>query len=464
MPGRFTRPGARLQNLHGMPVCLVLLRQGHQSNIEATNWRALLHSTGPSQKAVKSAPREDYYGTIGIGIPPQYFNVTFDTGSSKLWVPGESCQSPACLQHNILIHNKSSTLELIPEPESRFHIEYATGGVTGTKVRDVVQIGELQVLGQPFAITSWEASEFNLPQTKFDGILGLGFPYADDGGADGAGESANTSLVLRVYEQGMINQPMFAFYLSRNTSHPGEIVLGGYNERAFTGDLTWIDLVESHGHHWEVELGGIYYGSPQNSANLLVSDEEGHDDDDDDDDDDDNNNDEGANRGGPDDTSTASTPEAAVLRRDTTIEQRCQDCGTLNEARQTAILDTGTSYIIGNNKIVRKLNAAIGVAEGSGHIDCALAESLEPLYIALGGPEHSDSTSMFKLTPQEYVIRTQRKFDGGTMVDVCKLGWAGISDQQQFWILGDVFLRSVYSVFDIERRRVGLASPVPILS
>jgi len=100
----------------------------------------------------------------------------------------------------------------------------------------------------------------------------------------------------------------------------------------------------------------------------------------------------------------------------------------------TAIVDTGTSLIVGPSAMVTKLQAAINFQT------CNIA-TLPNILIQLDGVT-------LTLQPSTYVI-----VNGGT----CQLGISG-STTNTFWILGDAFIRGFYTVFDKGTNRVGFAA------
>ena len=164
-------------------------------------------------------PRDNsqYFTTIGIGTPRQYFKVVVDTGSSNLWVPGHQCNSTACRGHAKYDATVSSTFE---KNGSWFSTEYGTGGVSGNISRDTLWIGELPIEHQLFAEVTYE--DPLIGGGSFDGIIGLGH-------ADVANNGIRPPF-YRMLDQQLIDKPVFSFYLG--DAAKGRVILYiGWHQR-----------------------------------------------------------------------------------------------------------------------------------------------------------------------------------------------------------------------------------------
>ncbi|NXX39185.1 PEPA protein, partial [Tricholaema leucomelas] len=108
-----------------------------------------------------------------------------------------------------------------------------------------------------------------------------------------------------------------------------------------------------------------------------------------------------------------------------------------------AIVDTGTSLLVVPNSILGTILASLG-ANSNGQVSCGAVNTLPSIVYYI-------NNQAFSVPPSAYVIES----DG-----YCTLGFQGMdvpTEAGELWILGDVFIRQYYTIFDRANNRVGLS-------
>ncbi|KAF6292704.1 cathepsin E [Rhinolophus ferrumequinum] len=119
-----------------------------------------------------------------------------------------------------------------------------------------------------------------------------------------------------------------------------------------------------------------------------------------------------------------------------------------------AIVDTGTSLITGPSDEIKQLQKAIGAepVDGEYAVECDYLNVMPDVTFTINGVPYT-------LQPTAYTL-----LDFVNGMKFCPSGFQGLDIQPPagpLWILGDVFIRQFYSVFDRGDNRVGLAPAVP---
>lgn len=307
------------------------------------------------------------YSTIALGTPPQDFKVVLDTGSSNLWVPGAECGSIACYLHSTYNAEDSSTFQ---KNGSEFAIRYGSGSVKGYISQDTLQIGDLTIENQDFGEATEEPG-LAFAFGRFDGILGLGY--------DTISVNRVTPPFYNMINQGLIDEPVFAFYIGDDGSE-SEAIFGGVDTSHYTGKM--INLPLRRKAYWEVDLDSITF-----------------------------------------DQETAEFDNTGV------------------------ILDTGTSLIALPSALAELVNKQIGAKKGFNGaytVDCSKRTSAPDMTFTLSGYN-------FTISASDYILEIQGS---------CLSGFIGLDIPEPagpLIILGDVFLRKYYSVYDLGNSVVGLA-------
>ncbi|KAJ3143096.1 Vacuolar protease A [Physocladia obscura] len=122
----------------------------------------------------------------------------------------------------------------------------------------------------------------------------------------------------------------------------------------------------------------------------------------------------------------------------------------------SAAIDTGSSLIIVPNTDATAINSLIGAkknAQGQWTVECSDIPNLPDISIVIGGVPHV-------LTGKDYVLNVGGGSLTTTEAGSCVSGFMGMDLPISIWVVGDVFLRKYYTVYDLGNHRVGFGLAV----
>ncbi|KAF5315415.1 hypothetical protein D9619_007345 [Psilocybe cf. subviscida] len=248
----------------------------------------------------------DILSTIPINVGGKIFSLNLDTGSSDMWIASDICHENACANSNVARYSKSqSSLTTDLYIDMKYGDSHSGTYASGTIGFDMVALHDgLNLARQPLGLI--DDTTNLLVQYNASGIIGLGFPAGSDiqetmelnkqsGMINDTGgfilsTPSNGPFVPRLAMHGLLQEPMFAISLDRDTTQiggHGTLSLGKIPDGVDDGSLTWIPVrlysAEDGGmpppsfapnqlypFRWEIELDGVFLDGERLSDSAIL--------------------------------------------------------------------------------------------------------------------------------------------------------------------------------------------------
>jgi len=346
----------------------------------------------------------EYLGDVAIGTPPQKFQMLMDTGSSNVWVVSDPLlggpNGAASFNANI-----SSTFN---KSHTGFFLGYGSGNVYGRWAFDNIMAGGLTAQHFQFGLVSYsiEARDF-FKTLRGSGILGLGFESLGGG---------MTTFIDALFNQQVITKRCFSLFMSTEGTTGSEILLGGTDMSHATEDFQFVPLIFKK--FWLVAITDFFVEHPNTGKGISLC-----------------------------------------------------TYGCLG------IVDSGTSFFGVPNtkyeKIVRAISHRKPCMSIQGGLFCRrttnVTETYPTFFINMfagdnDGPTGVSKKASFSLGPENYMFPAFYDNKGRLY---CYIGLQPLPPTfsvkgYDMYVLGTTFLKTYYTLFDMDNGQVGFARAAPV--
>ncbi|EEB07177.1 aspartic protease Sxa1 [Schizosaccharomyces japonicus yFS275] len=364
-----------------------------------------------------------YFTNLTIGNPSKQYSLVMDTGSPYTWITASNVTSfntsevglsytdglnTSALREGVCgtyqcYNYTSTTLEVTNSSVVGFLSTYGDNTtVVGFNVVDELDIGGLSLNNFEFGLGTREFVSEDVPVTG--GILGLSPPISIYGISDTNRlvDFAAPTLLEQLKTAGIVTSTAFSLSLD---SAGGELVIGGYDTDKYTGDMHWLSISNSG--------SNSYYGVKIASMSINT-----------------------ANT-----TSTTSNSALSNFQKRNTIS-------TSVSINDIIILDSGTTLVyIPSDALEAIVNAYGGILDTSSYayVLCDSISDEDTITFQF------NNNASFNISVNDMVFYRDNSQGQG----ICYLAFIPTTDT---YILGQYFLRQVYTVYDWDAQLIGLAS------
>jgi hypothetical protein len=213
----------------------------------------LRHTTYPSFISSKSTilledyNNQQFVGQVGIGTPPQYLSVIFDTGSGNFFLNSNLCMAKSCLSRESYDHEQSSTYSSL---ELDLQVSFGSGVMEGNLCNDTLTMGGVEIPSQNFAEVIYEVGSV-FYGAKFSGIMGLGFRSL--------AHESTVPVFDNIIQSKILEWNVFGFYYCLDEKKHSELMIGDIDNRKFTGKIHWVPVTPDP-YYWTVIIDEVRFG------------------------------------------------------------------------------------------------------------------------------------------------------------------------------------------------------------
>jgi len=197
-----------------------------------------------------------YIANLTIGTPPQSFEVVLDTGSSDLWLPGSNC--PTCTAGSPIFDTSTSSTFKGTPTSSSLGSEVSIAYGSG-EVRGTLGSDTVTMGGSTVPSQTFltvDAMTTGLVNAPVSGLMGLAF--------ESLASTQATPFWQTVTNNNQLSNPEMSFWLARDL-HPlsedflasgGVFTLGGTNSTFFSGNIEFLSLASTPS-FWLLSLASL---------------------------------------------------------------------------------------------------------------------------------------------------------------------------------------------------------------